>query len=56
MAIDKKLMFGLLEIRYAPSKGGVLSGVTEQINDLDKVDALELGKCYQPLNAYGGGC
>ena len=51
VVIDKEWLFGLSEARSAQSMGCVLSGVRNQINDMDKVAAVELGKGYRPPEA-----
>ena len=45
--INKKRLFDLLWLHYAQSEGGMLPGVRMQIDDLDRVAAVELWKFYQ---------
>ena len=46
-ATDIKRLFELLWVHYAQSEGEALSDVGSQINNLDRISPLELGKCYQ---------
>ena len=53
-ATDKKWLFALLELLYAQYAGEALSGVMAQIDNLERISPLELGKCYQKPEGLRG--
>ena len=54
VAINKPRLFGLLEIHYAQSKGGILPDVKKKIDEAGRIGALELGRGYQTPEGLRG--
>ena len=56
MVIDKKWLFGLLELPYEQSNGQVFAAIRSQIKNANRISQLDLGEGGKIPYGLGNGC